>query len=465
MQGSATELSLIRGDFSGTGVDPDAGGAVRAVFTPNNPKLRLDVSGLTPGAAYQLTIDGVLEDTITADRRGGLHLDYRVEGRSAPGKRLLDFDPRGRIIGLTDGSDQILSLNFSGNNEPDQIRVDERVTLDRAETETSGRVRVRYLEQKNQDRFILQFQGVAAGSYNVYVDGQLQTTIDMSSSGSITRAFQLSKQASGTGHGKGKGNPKNLPLDFDPRGFVVDVVRDGAIIYSGEILANIPGVNGVHHGELVTPLTSTGADADAVATATVALAVDRDFTLDVAVAGLPSGSYDVLVGGGEMRSTISVDASGSGSIVFSTDPVLGQSALSLNPLDQPIEIRQGETVYFTGHLGLTMTELPKPNTVEVELPLLNVSNIVTASAHLKLETLGSAMNALEVKLENVPVGTYDFKVNGVLKANIDVAGVVGTNKGLIVFDNHGAELPLDFDPRGQVVTIEKDGAIWLIRPL
>ena len=47
--------------------------------------------------------------------------------------------------------------------------------------------------------------------------------------------------------------------------------------------------------------------------------------------------------------------------------------LDFDVLGETIEVRQGATVYLTGVLSLTLTELAEPTIVETELPLLNLN--------------------------------------------------------------------------------------------
>src|SRR4030095_1514474 len=145
LQAEAKEMSLIKGNFANTGVDTDAKGTAAVVFT-GNPKFRLDLSNLAPGGTYQLTVDGVLEETLTASARGSVHADFRLNGS---GEKLpLDFDPRGKVLDIKHGTTVILSMVFSGEGEPDAIRVDERTSLAPVGTQEGGRVELRYLEQK-----------------------------------------------------------------------------------------------------------------------------------------------------------------------------------------------------------------------------------------------------------------------------------------------------------------------------
>jgi hypothetical protein len=462
----ARELSLIRGKFSGG--ETEITGTASAVFTPNNPKFRLDFRHLEPNATYNFTVDGILEETLTTDHRGGLHLDFRLNptGRKLP----LDFDPRGKILALDNGTEQVASMIFSGEGEPADIRVDERTRLVPVDPESSGRVDLRYLEQRNKDRFIVHLHSLDRGNYELYIDGQLQAEIDMNRGRSTMRSFEVLKNAQGAkkpGNGNGHGNSKKLELNFDPRGLIVDLVKDDAILFSGEMLAQIEGINDVQVGETTTVLAPTSADADATGTATVTLGADEDLTFTVAVGALAPGDYEVVVEG-VVRGTITVtgtDPATTGEIIFSSDPEAGELLLDFDPLGKTLEIRQGATVFLTGEIALSLTELAPPTTVETELPLLNQGVTAAASSHVTLVEDGTALTTLEVEVEGLAAGNYDFKVGAVVKGIIVVTDVDGVLSGKIIFANDGVALPLDFDPRGQTVTIEQTGTVYFSRPL
>jgi hypothetical protein len=457
----AKELSLIRATFDNPGVDADARGVARAIFTPNNPKFRLDLFGLTPAATYQLSVDGILEETLVADARGGVHADFRLNGTGT--KLPLDFDPRDAVLGILDENGEVLSVVFSGEGEPDDIRVDERTTLLPLLEEEGGRVELRYLEQKNKDRFIVHFLGLERGTYEFYVDGQLQAEIDLNKGRSTMRSFELMKNGKAN-PGVGKG--KKVALDFDPRGLIVDVVREGTLVFSGEMLAQIPGLE-EQVGEANLVLTSTGVDADATGSALLHRDADGELSLQVQVGALPAGTYDVVVGG-VIVGTITVtglEPDGLATVVFSTEPEAGEFLLDFDVFGETIEVKQGATVFLNGTLPLTLTELAPPTTVETELPLLNQGVIATASSHITLTTTGTTLDAVEVELTGVPAGPYDFRVGTEIQGTIVVSDVNGVLVGELRFSADADDEPLDFDPTGLTVTIEQGGTVLLTRPL
>ena len=456
---AGTELSLITARFESSGVDSDARGIARATFTPNSPKFRLDVWGLAPETEYQFTVDNVVEETITTDRRGGIHKHFRV----APGtnKLPLDFDPRGKVLGLSAATGEVLSVVFSGDDEPTDIRVDERTALQPTSETVVGRVRLRYLEQKNKDRLILFLQGADKGDYQVYVDGQLQEEISLTRGRSTTHTFELLKN----GNANGGNSPKKSPLTFDPRGKIVDVVKDGVILFSGEMLAQIPALEVPQVGEASVTLAPTATDVDATGSALIAQAADGEVSLTVNVGAIPAGVYDVVIAGvvqGQLTVT-GTEPDSTGTLTFSTNPEATELLLDFDALGQSIEIRQGTTVFLTGTLPGTLTEVAAPTAVKAELPLLNLTADLDASAHITLTTEASALTAVEVDLTSVAVGNYDFKVGTTIQGTVVVTDVDGVISGELVFGAGGETL--DFDPRGQTVTVEQGGVVLLTRTL
>lgn len=494
----AVELSIIKGNFDSTGVDTDARGQASSILNKGIQRFDVDAWGLTPGATYNLTLDGVVEATLTASAKGSIHADFRNHTRGGRGgdddsqgdedrvrtltpghggKMPLTFDPRGHQLALSDGTADVLTMVYSGEGEPDDIRVDERTSLAPVDpATTNGRVELRYLEQKNKDRFIVHFHSMDRGTYQIFIDGELQAEVEMTHGRSDMRTFELLKnprliaRSKGHGNGNDKGGhgkgSKKLELDFDPRGLVVDIVKDGVIAFSGEMKAQIPGLGGEFAGEASATLTTTGVDADATGTADVVLAPDGTETLTVAVSALPAGDYEVWVGG-MLRGTITVtgtEPASSGQIVFSTNPTASESLLNFDVLGAAVEIRQGATVFLTGTIGSELTPVDV-TTTSTTLPLLNQGVTADASGHATLTEDGTTLTSFAVEVTGLAAGNYDLKVGGAVVGTLAVADVSGVLSGGLVFDDSVGGLPLSFDPRGQTVTVEQAGTIYLSRTL
>jgi hypothetical protein len=278
--------------------------------------------------------------------------------------------------------------------------------------------------------------------------------------------FELGKNSHAAKNGGGSKSPKKLDLDFDPRNLIVDVVRDGVIVFSGEMLAQIPGIED-QAGEVTVDLTATTADADATGTAVIHVDEDGELSLQVQVGGLAPGAYDVVIGG-EIVGTITVtgtEVDGLATIVFATEPKAGESLLDFDIFGETIEIKQTDTVFLTGTLPQTVTELPPSTVVETELPLLNQGEVATASGHITLTKDGDTLQSVEVDVSGLAAGSYDVRVGTEIQGTIVVADVNGDLVGELIFGSEEGNEPLDFDPTGQTVTIEQAGTVLLSRPL
>jgi len=434
---------------------------VQSTFTRNNPQLQVHLRGLTAGHAYHFTVDGVNQADFTAASNGGAGLRFRLHPRAE--QFPLDFDPRGHVLAVSDGTNDVLKMTYSGEGEPDQIAVDERTTLLPISDTVTGRVDARYLEQRNQDRFILHLHGITSGTYTVYVDGQPQTEFTQGHGRSTMVTYSANKRSVVKKPAHGKVNDRRPELDFDPRGVVVDIVKDGAIVYSGVMLAQVQGINKADPATAETTLTSTGVDADATATATLAVDDHATRTFSVEVQGLPVGDYSLLIGG-TARGTLSVtDAiTGAAQIEFSTEPETGEFLLDFDPSGQSIEIKQGTTSYFTGTVNGTLSPVVGPITTSETLPLLNQLVDADASAHATLVTDAVGVLSFDVSVANLPVGAYDLLLDGAAQGTITVAAD-GTGSIAFAQTPTGAELALTFDPRGHTVAVAQGGSIFLSR--
>jgi hypothetical protein len=350
MAASAVELSLIRGPMANLGADADASGTVRSIFKSSYAKLWANLKGLTPGGVYQLAVAGNVEAEFTADNRGAALVEFRVAPTAS--QFALDFDPRGQEITVSDGTQDILAMVYSGVGEPTELIVDERTDLTPAVEGTSGKVRARYLDQKNKTRFILHLLGLERGVYTLTVGGVEEAQIDLTKGRSAMVNFEANKhgplKVAGKGNGKG---PKNRhALDFDPRGQLVELSLNGAVVFSDVMKAKVDALPQIT--EQIVTLVNSGQDADAAGEAVIITDEAGEITFTVAVTGLPVGSYDIFVGGNPRGSlTVTDDGVGgtSGEIVFAT--VTDGTQIELDfPLTGMLEVSQGGVIYLSAPL-------------------------------------------------------------------------------------------------------------------
>ena len=96
--------------------------------------------------------------------------------------------------------------------------------------------------------------------------------------------------------------------------------------------------------------------------------------------------------------------------------------------------------------------------------LVNTGADADASGKAEFRLRKRNRMSFKVEAEDLDAANYDVTVGGVLQGVLDVRALPdGRVEGEIEFDSKiepGHE-PLDFDPRGQLVTVERAGVIYL----
>jgi hypothetical protein len=234
--------------------------------------------------------------------------------------------------------------------------------------------------------------------------------------------------------------------------------------------AQAPSVNSCTASESEEAITSTGADPDGSASARLRLRDDCERDFRVEIEDVPVGAYELYVGG-VLRGAIMVIDNGvsvQGELEFDTDEDdPGELLLDFDPAGQAIEVRQGATVFFsssfTGGGGGGGSSCTPQDT---EVPLLNNGPDGDAKGKARYRLEGDCDDDFRVEIEDLPLGTYDLRVGGVVQGTITVALVAGEPEGEIEFDNEPdepGEVLLTFDPRGQLVEIVQGGVVFLDR--
>ena len=178
------------------------------------------------------------------------------------------------------------------------------------------------------------------------------------------------------------------------------------------------------------------------------------------------GDYDLFVGGVK-RGTVAVQLLNSktrGTIVFKTaDSGSGDSLLDFPVSQQPVELRQGSTVFFAG----TAPELPtSTDTGGVGVGAISLVRApgvsAEAEANASLEFGISGPVELQVEAEKLPVGVYDVMIGEALRGTLNIAVVDNVARGSIVFSaegSPGASL-LNFPTAGQTIAISQGAVVF-----
>lgn len=449
----AGAVAKMRSSLSSTGIDADAKGNIRGVFRTKKSRLQVAVSGLAPGA-YDLVVGGIIEDSFSVDTDGRAKLDLKTGDDTA-----LDFDPRGETVAINDGIDDILTTVFSAAGEPGDATSSIRVALPRTADATVGKASARFENKRGKQKFKVEIEDVAAGAYDLLVAGTARATITVGAMGEGEVEFASGSDDAG-----------KLPLDFDPRGQIIDVAQGAVVLFSGALQVTAAGVDVCVAEETNAAVASTGLDADASGSARLRTRGDCEKDFSVEIEDIAVGSYDLFVAG-ELRGQIVVTDDGTGpkgELEFeSSSDDAGKLLLSFDPRGQTIEIAQGSAVFFSGIFDGTAQPPTSCVDTKVELPLANSGVDSHGKGKVRYRLDDTCDADLRAEIEDVALGTYELWVGGELRGTFDVIDVAGENQGEIEFETSpsAGQLPLSFDPRGQNVEVQQGGVVFFSRAL
>ena len=224
------------------------------------------------------------------------------------------------------------------------------------------------------------------------------------------------------------------------------------------------------------PLVNEGAGAGAKGRADYESRPGR-VEFEVEVEDIPVGDYPLLVDGIE-RGIIKVrdtDDGPEGEIEFSSPRDDDDLLLDFEPLGALIEVTNGSSVLFSGILDPEFAPpgdddddddddgSPGFGSSEIEVDFINTGLDGDASGDAELEQQANRVE-FDVEIEDLDIGTYELWVAGVMRAEIEVVQFDDDDtEGEVEFRNpvEPGKLLLDFDPRGQLISIEQAGAVFL----
>jgi hypothetical protein len=441
----AHDSSVVRLALQNTGLDADAAGSMMSVLKARSSLFNLKASRLTPGRTYTLTVGDIQEGTFTADSKGRISATFATPQQKR--NPLLDFDPRGRLVALRDGSSNVLEAVVSGAMEPPGIRVDERADLTRLAG--SGEAKARYQARHDGRRFFtVKLERVTGTNWSLYVNGIWRG--DIHARGRETTVIFDSQPAS----------PNRRLLDFDPRGQVIDLAQGTNLMFSGKLEAKARNVNVAAPSVALFIIPSTGADADGTARARLRVDPDARRKFSVELEDLPVGAYELLVND-VLRGTINVAAPAGGTqgeIEFSSHEYDDDELpLTFDPTNSAFTVQGGGTVYFQGKpTGLTGGRGSNEPPVRIEEALTSTRLDPDAHGDAKFEIDDHGRRRFNVEIEDVAVGTYELWVGGAKRGAMRAALQSAEVEGEIEFrdDDDNEHLPLNFDPRGQLIEVK-----------
>lgn len=281
-----------------------------------------------------------------------------------------------------------------------------------------------------------------SSSYDVRVNELVQATFTTTSKGTARIEFRAPAKSG------------QDALDFDPRGALVSIVKEGVPhlegIFSG---AGESAGSSVNEQAYLTNLTQNPKARASVRFTQDTKGVKR-FTVDVSNA--PDGLCKLLVGGQEVAEmTI---AKKRGKLLFEAGKT-GSKAIPLtfDPRGATVDLVQGETSLFTGTMKAQSFGANTDKKAAYLLPIPPVSDETVGQAKAKWTVSEKAVRKFSVEVEGVPAGSYEFSVNGTRKGVIEITG----ESGELEFSNQpdGEALLLDFDPILATLSISQDETV------
>src|SRR6056297_579374 len=379
-----------------TGVIPGASGEAKFEATARRIEFDVEIEDV-PLGEYQLLVGGELRGMITVtDTPDGPEGEIEYGSPRDDDELLLDFDPRDQIIEILQGSTVVLEgiSDATGSNpgngdddSPEFGNGEIEIDLVNSGLFPAGSGDAEFEQESDRVDFEVEIEDVPVGPYALFVGGVERGTIEVvdtlnGSEGEIE--FRTPFEA-------GK-----LPLDFDPRGELIEVLDAGGLAFSADF-----------------PLEDTGDDSG-----------DDDSGDD------DSGDDD----SGDDDSGDDDSGDDDSGEDDSGDDDSGD--------DDSGDDDSGDD---SGDGDGTQTS------IEIELDNGGVYPLASGDADYQAE---DGERDFSVEIEDVPVGNYRLVIDGMDRAAISVSETDDGTEGEIEFsDPQDDDLLLDFDPLGATIEV------------
>jgi hypothetical protein len=307
------------------------------------------------------------------------------------------------------------------------------------DTNATGTIKVTFSDKKRELSVQLAKLNPSA-AFQIEVDGIVEATFSTSKKGDAKLLFRPS------------GSPA---LDFDPRGKTIRVLTGGV-----SVLETVVSGVGETAGSVVTESVrlALGSAPGATGSATAEYKLDKKgrsiFSISLANAG--TGPFSLYVGG-LLRGNFTVSGA-------KASLQLSGALLNFDPRGQVVDIVGPAGVVFSSELSAS---IPGINTATPSLGVAFLPATPSAGsgqAKAKLVIDDRARKHFSIELEGVPVGTYDFLVDGTDVGDIAVVTDGSSTKGELEFtsndDSDEGELALTFDPVGRTLSVSQSVVVY-----
>ena len=217
--------------------------------------------------------------------------------------------------------------------------------------------------------------------------------------------------------------------------------------------------------EIEKALENVGPDSDASGEVEFEKEVDKT-EFKVAVEDLTTGTYDIVVADTSRGELDVTGDEGEAEVEFRRPSEEGHPLLDFDPRGQRVEVQQGGTSYLeadvptTGNENEEDEEEEDEEEVEIEIDLNNTGPDSDATGEVEFEK-ETDKAAFTVEVEDLTMGTYEVVVADTARGELDVRGDVVEAEIEFRRPSEEGHPPLDFDPRGQRVAVQRDGTPYL----
>lgn len=219
---SCTPEESIEDLFAGTAQPLASGKSRLRVRDGCRSDLSVEIEDVTAGS-YEVLIAGAVRGTIVAafDPAKGQVRGEIEFGDDSPGSPALDFDPRGQAIDVVQGATLVLSTTFvgGGGGVPSCVDASQSVALLNQGVDGNAHANARLrIRDDCRKTFTVEIEDVAAGSYQLLVDGVAEATFAVGALGQ--GEIELDSHDA----------PKPV-LSFDPRGREIAIARGATVLF------------------------------------------------------------------------------------------------------------------------------------------------------------------------------------------------------------------------------------------
>ena len=324
----------IRSFFMATAAGAGSSGMAEFEISAGRTNFKVEIEDL-PVGDYGLSIGGINQGSIRVESlpAGGTKGEIEFRSPVEPGKVLLTFDPRDRLVDVTNSaSTVVLTQIFPSESTvgvgglPGGEDLEINVDMTNTGVYPAGDAEAEFEQRPERSEFSVEIEDIPAGTYDLFVGNVLRGAI---------KVVDLDGGTQGEIEFRSPLEAGKILLDFDPRNQLIEVKQDTTLLFRTNFT---PGSGGSDDRvELDFDLTNTGVDVNAsgtfmyrrVGSRTRAEVRVRDLSVD--------GPYKLFFNNG-LKGIIMVE-DGKGRWRFNTRGVVSDPFPDANPFGSKVSVR------------------------------------------------------------------------------------------------------------------------------